>query len=126
MMDTSYMTGREIRIALNKKRRIRIVRRQRIALAFFLAGILMLILFFIFTIKLEAHNEKPYYKYYTAIDVHPGDTLTGISKDYVCLSHYRDISDYLEEVKSINHLDDDYTITGDKKLILPYYSYEFK
>ena len=123
MMETAYMTTREVKIAMNKKRRNRIVRRQRVALAFFITGIIMLILFLVFTVKLEAHDEKVEQKCYAAVDVMPGDTLLGISDGYFSPSHYHDVDSYLEEVKSINHFDDNYTITPDRKVILPYYSY---
>lgn len=64
------------------------------------------------------------YKYYTSVYIDRDDTLWDIATEYIS-SEYSDIRDYMEEVKMINHLEDDelpYGIT----ICVPYYSDELK
>lgn len=64
------------------------------------------------------------YKYYTSITIEYGDTLWSIANQYMDKEHYTRTS-YISEIKSINHIKDDYIQEG-KLLILPYYSNEYK
>ena len=60
------------------------------------------------------------YKYYKSIAVTGYDTLWSIAEKYIDEEHYDSITDYIEEVKSMNSLTND-TIHYGEYLIIPYY-----
>ncbi len=91
MMDSAYMAYRELRIAENKKRRLKTVRRQRIIMVLLIAILIAGIIFLTSRLVLEAHSETIDYKYYTTVDVHSGDTLASLSKESMSPSRYKDI-----------------------------------
>lgn len=58
-------------------------------------------------------------KYFTTIQVEEGDSLWSIADSY-CSSDYTDYNEYIDEVKSINNMDDD-NIKKGSYLVVPYY-----
>ena len=64
------------------------------------------------------------YKYYKSISVANNDTLWSIAEQYMDEEHYDSISDYIQEVKCMNHLTDDMINYGDY-LVIPYYDNHF-
>ena len=64
------------------------------------------------------------YKYYKSIAVTSRDTLWSIAEEYMDEEHYDSITDYIEEVKSMNALTND-TIHYGEYLIIPYYDSDF-
>ena len=85
-------------------------------------GILVGIL--VFSNSAKAKEEKVYYKYYTAIEVMPGDTLSSIAKDH--LEGYDSVSEYIEEVKYMNSIRNANSIRAGQIIHIPYYSTEIK
>lgn len=74
----------------------------------------------IFTMSAKAKELPAGYKYYTSIVVEKGDTLWDIANHYITPG-YSDISEYIGEVKSLNHLTGDEIHAGEY-LTIPYYS----
>lgn len=66
-----------------------------------------------------------YYKYFTNIEIQPGDTLWELSEAYMG-EQYESRADYIAEVLSINGLRDGDSIVSGQHLLLPYYSVEYK
>ena len=64
------------------------------------------------------------YKYYKSISVANNDTLWSIAEQHMDTEHYDSISDYIQEVKSMNDLKDDVIHYGDY-LVIPYYDHNF-
>lgn len=64
------------------------------------------------------------YKYYTSVYVDRDETLWNIASEYMS-DEYTDIREYMDEVKSINHLADDELQYG-TTICVPYYSDEYK
>ena len=64
------------------------------------------------------------YKYYKSISVANNETLWSIAEQYMDAEHYDSISDYIQEVKSMNDLKDDVIHYGDY-LVIPYYDHNF-
>ena len=64
----------------------------------------------------------PRIKYYTSIEIQPGDSLWALCQEYMS-EEYAAPSEYIEEVRQLNHLIDD-SITAGGYLVLPYYSSE--
>lgn len=124
-MNQAYVAYREIRIAENKKRRLKIVRRQRIILGAVIAILVVLAAFLASTLVTEARSEEVRYKYYTPVMVHSGDTLESLADGYIT-DDYRDSASYIKEVCGINNLEDADSIIAGECIILPYYSEEFK
>ena len=87
-----------------------------------LAGILTVVL--IFSNSAKAKEEKVYYKYYTSVEVMPGDTLTSIAKEH--MEGYDSVSEYIEEVKFMNRISNVNAIQAGRILHIPYYSTEIK
>lgn len=69
-------------------------------------------------------STKVSYKYYKSISVANTDTLWSIAEQYMDTEHYDSISDYIQEVKSVNNLTDDVIHYGEY-LIIPYYDNYF-
>lgn len=119
------MTERELR---RYKRVLRLRRERRrkclTALGSVLAVIVMVL---VCTISYDSIESKANtgYKYYTSVTVGAGETLWKIADNYIDYDYYKDKSSYISEVCSINHLDDEGSITAGEMLILPYYSSEF-
>ena len=126
--DQRFVSKSEIRIINNKRRRMRIVRRQRLALAAIIAVIMATMIFIIMTLSSSATSDKfvPEYKYYRQITVHSGDTLWNIASANLQTEHYKNVGAYMAEISSINHLAEDGSINAGENLILPYYSTEYK
>lgn len=68
--------------------------------------------------------ESSRYKYYTSIQIEPGSSLWNIAEKYAS-SEYESLEAYIQEVRQINHLDED-TIYAGSYLCIPYYSSEYK
>lgn len=65
-------------------------------------------------------NEEASYKYYKSISVSHNDTLWSIAEKYMDKDHYDSITEYINEIKSMNSLADD-SIHYGKYIVIPYY-----
>lgn len=72
----------------------------------------------------EAAQEQPSFKYYTSIQIQPGDTLWSIASDHMS-PEYGSVQEYIEEVKFLNQIGPD-DIHAGQFLTVPYYSQEFR
>lgn len=95
----------------------------------FLVGSATMILILVFAMLFFSHGVKAtdsdsevLYKYYQMIEIEKGDTLWGIAEEYG-LGNNR-IS-YIEEVRSINNMDN-YDLIAGNSICIPYYSTEYK
>lgn len=70
--------------------------------------------------RTSAATEYQEELYYKAIEVKEGDTLWSIANTYMC-EEFDSKQDYINEIKSINHLTDD-TIHSGSYLTIPYYN----
>ena len=71
----------------------------------------------------QTEDAVVYYKYYTNVRISLGDSLWDYAEQYRSpegMSH----EDYIREVQSINHLQDETLVAG-RSIILPYYSTEY-
>ncbi|MCI8822992.1 MAG: LysM peptidoglycan-binding domain-containing protein [Lachnospiraceae bacterium] len=75
--------------------------------------------------KAEETEKAPAYKYYANIEIQKGDTLWEIADAYMDADHYRNWTEYINEVMKLNHMVSDHLVTGEK-LIVPYYSTEVR
>lgn len=118
------MTEREYR---NYQRKIH---RQRELHRKYLLAVLSVALVLICAITFKSFTSKAVeetdvtYKYFKSFEVSNGDTLWSIAKEYIDYSYYDDINEYIEEVVSINHLEDD-TIMYGQCIVIPYFSNEY-
>ena len=75
-------------------------------------------------------QRREVYKYYTAITVQQGDTLWSIAEeqlhDKLTASEYKGSRSYMKEVISLNDLRDGNYLLAGQKLIVPYYSHDYK
>ena len=86
--------------------------------------ILLAITFGSFLSKAKDKEEAVvYYKYYTNIEIQPGDTLWDLADEY--MEHYESKEAYIREVSQLNSIRDGKIISG-QSLIMPYYSIEYK
>jgi hypothetical protein len=102
-------------------------RRRKVLLTACLTICLILALVFTFGSFLSKAKNKElkvtYYKYYTNIEIQPGDTLWDLADEY--LENYESKEDYINEVSQLNSIKDGKIISG-QNLIMPYYSTEYK
>lgn len=118
-------TRSERRILKNRIRRQREMRKNLLIFVMTLC----LIVTGSFTLSAFRSNAKDdsvetSYKYYKSIVVADNDTLWSIAEKYMDRDHYDSITEYIEEVKDMNSLQDE-TINYGEYLVIPYYSNEF-
>lgn len=118
-----YYSRSEMRIRANRKWRMQIVRRQRIALAVSIAVVLSIVIFFAASIMIKAQNNgtEPMVKYYTVAMVHGGDTLESLAKASFSEDHYDSFDAYINEIMRINHLDAPEDLKAGENVVIPYY-----
>lgn len=112
---------------IDRKRRNSRRRKQQYNRRVILLLVLTAIVAFILgakTISADAHSQEKRYKYYTTVQVHAGDSLWKIGSEYIT-DDYKNIDQYIAEVKKINKLSSSYLKTG-QYLCVPYYSSEVK
>lgn len=68
----------------------------------------------------ESNLDDINYKYYTNIEIQPGDTLWQLADEYID-DHYESKSAYIDEVLAINSLASENHIVAGQYIILPYY-----
>lgn len=74
---------------------------------------------------IDAKADEPIrYKYYASVYIDRGDTLWGISEEYIT-EEYASIEEHIDEIRSINHIYGDKIEYG-KVISVPYYSDEYK
>ncbi len=76
----------------------------------------------------KAETKDPdtvYYKYYTNIEIQPGDTLWDLAAEYMG-DQYESRAVYVAEVRQINGIADSDSIVSGQYLVMPYYSAEYK
>lgn len=79
---------------------------------------------FLSSARFNASDKDSLYKYYTSIEVASGDTLWTIADKYAA-GGASDKACYIQELREMNHLQDDTIHAGDY-LTIAYYSHEFK
>lgn len=70
------------------------------------------------TLNSSVEADTVQQKYYTSVEIHPGDTLWSLAENYG--RRYHDYSEFIEEVRSINQLSDD-RIRAGAYLFIPVY-----
>lgn len=124
---TAIHNDRQVRTQKSGSHRRRAAQlRRRVLAAVITLGLSLAIgiLSFGFLSKAQSEKSAVSYKYFTSIQIQPGDTLLSIAQEYAD-DHYSSIYTYMEEVCRTNHLLDDDIKAGDY-LIVPYYSTEFR
>lgn len=111
---------------LKKQKRTRQIYRHIISSAclFLAVAAICSINFFMINAKASSEQQVSSYKYYTSVTVEAGETLWDIAGIYMS-DEFSSVQKYIDEVKNINHLTDNKIYAGEK-LIVPYYSYEYK
>ena len=121
MNNAEYIT----RSLINYQKRQRQVRRNIMTLMISLFLMLIASISFLsFSTEANDMEHQPSYKYYKSIEISKGDTLWSIAHDNFDADHYKDINDYVAEVKKLNALTSDNIVIG-SYIIIPYYSNEF-
>lgn len=121
MNNTDYTT----KALINQQKRKRQVLCHRIVLGLFLLMIITVSFLFIsFSTEANDMEHQPSYKYYKSIEIAKGDTLWSIANDNFDAAHYKDINEYVLEVKKLNVLFSDDIVAG-RHVIVPYYASEF-
>ena len=85
----------------------------------FFSAIIICSIFF-GSILTQAAPQKNTCKYYTSIQIKPGDTLWDIASTYIT-EEYDDRNEYIREVCTINHILGNEIHAG-QFLVVPYYS----
>lgn len=110
---------------INKQKRKRQLRHHIIALVLSLFMIISgPFLFLSFSTEANDLDHQPSYKYYKSVEISKGDTLWSIAYNNFDPAHYKDIQEYITEVKKVNDLTSDHIVAGNY-VIVPYYASEF-
>lgn len=92
-----------------------------LSMLFIIFASILLISFSTQASDMEHHAS---YKYFTSIKIEKGDTLWSIANENMDYDHYKNVSEYVNEVKTMNSLTSDRIVAG-SYLIIPYYSTEY-
>lgn len=118
------MTEREYKNYQAKLRRQKELRRKYI----FTALSFVVVLIFVFSFKSITSNAveetDATYKYFKSYVVDNDDTLWSIANEHIDYQCYNDVNEYIDEVVSINHLNND-TIMYGQSIVIPYFSAEY-
>lgn len=100
--------------------------RDRLAVVGVTAVLMLVICICVSSVVLAGNNKKEenMYRYYTSIEIEPGDTLWSIASEY-CYDMDMSVNDYIREIKKLNRLSTDY-ITSGQYLTVMYVSSEYK
>ena len=99
----------------------RIQQKQYILFDLLIAIATMVTVICVFAMTSNAKQDHNMYKYYTSVQVEDGDSLWSIAEEYSDVDAYASYSDYIDEVKQINHISGD-DIHAGEYLTIPYYS----
>ena len=99
----------------------RIVRNRKIMLIVAIA-VTLLFSFIFFSNRAAAETNREVYTYYTSYEIQPGDTLWSIADQFIG-PDFTDKQDFIDNIKSINHLTSD-NITAGNYLVIEYSSYD--
>lgn len=100
----------------------------RLLLICAIISVFMVIAFTKITAIAGEESKSVLFKYYTAVEVMPGDTLWDIADKYYQYQQYedyKDIREYINDIKRLNNMSDD-TIYSGEQIIVTYYSPEYK
>ena len=111
-MDNTDYTAKALRNRQKRKRQVRY------------HTIIIPLLFASFSTEANDLEHQPSYKYYKSVEITKGDTLWSIASDNFDSGHYKDLHEYVTEVKKLNTLSSDDIVTGNF-VIVPYYAPEF-
>ena len=109
----------ERRIINNRNRRNKQLK-QRLLVSALVFVLFIVLAFVLLSTKSMASNDEPLFKYYKSVQIKGGDTLYDLSLEYVNPS-MNDTESFIEEVKYINNLEDDYHLYEGNYIIVPYY-----
>lgn len=121
MNNTDYITKSLIN-CLNRQRQVR--RNIAVLIISLFIIIAASISFLSFSTEANDMEHQPSYKYYKSIEISKGDTLWSIANANFDADHYKDVNEYVAEVKQLNALTSDNIVSG-SHIIVPYYSSEF-
>ena len=110
----------ERRIINNRNRRNKQLK-QRLLVSALVFVLFIVLAFVLLSTKSMASNDAPLFKYYKSVQIKGGDTLYDLSLEYVNPS-VNDTESFIEEVKYINNLEDDYHLYEGNYIIVPYYA----
>lgn len=119
---TTYKLSKsDLRIINNRKRRERELIRH---ISILICSVILFFMLIIFwgNSKSVAYDgsEEVLYKYYTNIQIHSGDSLYEISKDYVKEGKLS-TKDFINEVVYMNNLESADSIKAGSYIVVPYY-----
>ena len=124
LLNSAAVSDRDFKNYIRKCRRQREIRRHIFLMVLGVFLVLVSVISFQVIVSDAGTDTDGFtFKYYTSVEVSPGDSLWSIAERYLD-DHYKDHQKYISEVVSINHLEDD-SITSGQYLIVPYYSEEF-
>ncbi len=100
--------------------------RDRLAAVGVTAVLMLMISISVSSVVLAGNHKKEenMYRYYTSIEIEPGDSLWSIASEY-CYDMDMSVSDYIREIKKLNRLSTD-SITSGQYLTVIYVSSEYK
>lgn len=121
-----YLTDRELRNLLRKRKRTIQLRKRILTLSAITFIMVFCFASIFFTFNTKAGNtseDATLYKYYKSVQIQSNDTLWDLAKENYSVEK-QSITEYIREVKQINHLEGDAIVAGNY-IVLPYYSTEF-
>jgi cell division protein YceG involved in septum cleavage len=106
---------------MKKMRHAQLIRR-RISFGLMTVMLVMVLALtgFHMTAKATEQDTADAVKYYTSIQIEPGDSLWSIANTYMD-DHYDSINDYIKDIAKANGISIHTSLTSGEFLIIPYY-----
>lgn len=121
MKRVSEMSEREYRTYKRNRRSAMTAKKNLLK---FFAGIAMVLVIVIGFKAASAHvnatNRIDEYKFYKTVNIGYGETLEDVAKANFD-EHYDSFEEFFNEIKSINHVNENSAMAGGKLLYIPYY-----
>ena len=120
-MRISDMTDKEYRSYKNRRR---VAAKARINMVRLVAAVMFALVIVIgcrfAAAKVGATNKIEAYKFYKTVTMKYDQTLSDVADEYFD-EHYDNVEEFLDEIKSINHVNENSAMAGGKLLYIPYY-----
>lgn len=117
----SEMSDKEYRVYKRNRRAVANAKRNLARLVMGLAMIVIIVIGFkAASAHVNATNKIEAYKFYKTVTMSYGQTLEDVVKANYD-THYDSFDEFYNEVKSINHVNENSAMAGGKMLYIPYY-----
>lgn len=113
--------GYSINTVNRRKRQLQVKRNIGMLVVSIITAVVLCVFAISISTQASGLERTAQYKYYKSIEVSNGDTLWSIAAENFDTEHYKNIQEYVKEIKEMNAMKSDHIMSG-SCLIIPYYA----